>query len=110
MNNRGVMILSSVAIILSLIGIFYPKEQKFGVIDMNFIVSEQAKIMAKNNPQANFSVQQIKQVTDRIKDQVGAFCHQNHIILISKGAVFGETLKDYTDQVYETLILNGEQE
>lgn len=110
MNNKLAIIFSIAAINLSLIGLFYPKDHAIGVIDMNFIVSEQAKMIAKNHPQANFSVQQIKQVTDRIKDQVGAFCHAHKITLFSKGAVFGESLKDYTDQVYETLNLNGGQE
>lgn len=86
-----------------------PNKPKFGVIDTGFIVAEQAKVLAKMNPNTTFTPQRIREVTDNLKEQVDSFCHQKNIILISKGAVWGGDLKDYTQEIYADLNLEGNQ-
>ncbi|MBW8309698.1 MAG: hypothetical protein K0M45_08730 [Candidatus Paracaedibacteraceae bacterium] len=91
------------------LGIIIPwslqKNPKFGIIDTSFIVAEQAKILAKQHPNTTFSPQRIRQITDELKEQVSQWCAHQDIILLSKGAVWGGDLKDYTQEVYADLPL-----
>ena len=109
MSNRISIILSTVAFFMCLVGLIYPKTQKIGVVDINLIVSEQAKALAEQNPGTTFSAQQIRKITDNIRDQMGSFCHQNNIILISKGSVLGGNIEEYTKEIYENLQVEGGQ-
>lgn len=111
MTNRLLLGLS--VMLLAGMGTFVgvsPKNLRFGVVDTSFIVAEQAKILAKNNPNTNLTPQRIRQITDNLKEQVDVFCHQKNIILISKGAVWGGDLQDYTQEIYGNLNLEGNQE
>ncbi|WP_139016887.1 hypothetical protein [Candidatus Odyssella thessalonicensis] len=75
------------------------------MIDINYIVVEQAKILAKKNPNAPVSPQRLRQITDHLKETVGQWCADHKVLLFSKGALWGGELPDYTQEILTVLEL-----
>jgi hypothetical protein len=95
----GILILCAGSIVAILSIWFYPKNPEFGMVDTSIIVTEQAKILAKKNPGAAFTAERMRQITDDLKGQMSAWCLNHNVILLSKGAVWGGELVDYTQEI-----------
>lgn len=81
----------------------FPKSPELGLVDTSLLVTEQAKHLAQNNPESALTPQRMRQITDNLKDQIGDWCLNRNIILLSKGAVWGGEITDYTQEILQGL-------
>jgi hypothetical protein len=96
-----VLILFEVTI-LSLFLFLRPKHA-FGTVDTGALIAKQSEILAKHYPKGKVSSHLLQQGADQIKEKVGAFAKENNLVIIAKGAIWGGSLPDYTDQILQRL-------
>jgi uncharacterized membrane protein len=99
-----VLILFEVTV-LSIFILLRPKHT-FGIVDTSALIAKQSELLAKHYPKGKASQQILQQGADQIKEKVRAFAKENNLVIIAKGAVWGGTLPDYTEQILRLLNLN----
>lgn len=85
--------------------LFLRPKYAFGTVDTNALIAKQSAILAKHHPHPQGKVNQqiLQQGADQIKEKVRAFAKENNLVIIAKGAIWGGTLPDYTEQILQLL-------
>lgn len=84
-------------------GIFWSaKKPTFAVVDMNRLISQRAQNLAKlrltgDQSKQKIMTQQIRDISTNLKEDLDDFAKENGVIILSKGAVAGGQLPDFTE-------------
>lgn len=94
--------------ILSIFLFLRPKHA-FGTVDTSALIAKQSELLVKyyTHPQGKVSQHILQQGADQIKEKVRAFAKNNNVVIIVKGAIWGGTLPDYTEQILQSLSTNS---
>ena len=79
-----------------------PKQPTFAVVDMNRLISQRAQNLAKlrlkgDQSKQKIMPQQIRDLSTNLKEDLDDFAKENGVIILSKGAVAGGHLPDFTE-------------
>ena len=75
--------------------ILLPKAQSFGVIDMQILIADRAQLLAKSG---RMNPRQIHDLAETLKEELQDFAREKGIILLTKSAIAGGNLLEYTNQ------------
>jgi hypothetical protein len=104
-----VLILFELAVLS--IFLFLRPKHAFGTVDTSALIAKQSEILAKHYPQGKVSQHILQEGADQIKEKIATFAKDNGLVIIAKGAIWGGTLPDYTEQILQLLNTNSiEQE
>ena len=79
------------------------KQPKIGLVDAQLLIANQAKKIASLYPNGNLPPEKLLQLAEQIKSSVETHATDHNIILLAKGAVWGGTLPDYTENIIAAL-------
>jgi hypothetical protein len=99
-----VLILFEVTI-LSIFLFLRPKHD-FGTVDTSALIAKQSELLVKYYPKRKVSNHILQEGADQIKEKVVTFAKENNLVIIAKGAIWGGTLPDYTEQILQSLNTN----
>jgi hypothetical protein len=99
------LILSIIAISLSLISIFVVQCQKpfFATVDMGQLINLQAAQLGQQYPDGNVPSVVMQHIITDLKDQIKGIAKDKKIILMARGAILSDNVPDYTDLLKESL-------
>jgi hypothetical protein len=99
------LILSIIAISLSLISIFVVQFQKpfFATMDMGQLINLQAAQLGQQYPDGKVPTAVMQHIIAEIKDQIKELAKDKKSTLIAKGAILSDNVPDYTDLLKESL-------
>lgn len=83
--------------------LFLRPKHAFGTVDTSALIAKQSEILAKHYPKGKISNSILQQGADQIKEKVRTFAKDNNLVIIAKGAIWGGTLPDYTEQILHLL-------
>ncbi len=84
-------------------GVFWTaKRPTFAVVDMHRLISQRAQDLAQlrltgDQSKQKIMPQQIRDLSTKLKEDLDEFAKENGVIILSKGAVAGGHLPDFTD-------------
>lgn len=99
------LILSIIAISLSLISIFVVQRQKpvFATVDMGQLINLQAAQLGQQYPDGKVPTAVMQHIITDLKDQIKEIAKDKKVILIAKGAILSDNVPDYTEVLKESL-------
>jgi hypothetical protein len=87
---------------------FFKPPPRLAVVDMQALIAKGSEHLAKTSPNKAFgkgsakvSSHQIQETGEQLKETLEAFAAKHHLILLTKGAVMGGNLPDYTAEIME---------
>ena len=86
---------------------FFKPSPRLAVVDMQALIAKGSQHLAKTSPNkalgkaSKVSSHQIQEAGEQLKETLEAFATKHHLILLTKGAVMGGNLPDYTEEVME---------
>ena len=83
--------------------------KRLATVDLQYLVKMEAESLAKLYPKGKVPEVKIQANVNRLKEITQIFAEKNKIILLSKNAVLGGSLPDYTDVILEQLEKNDEE-
>ena len=84
---RGMVILSMVLSIISLFISLKKTISSFGVVDIQRLVHEQSKHLAKESPSGKIDLKRLQQTADTLKSSLETWAHSHHMILFEGDGV-----------------------
>lgn len=93
--NVIIALISYIAITLT----FSYAKERLGVIDERFIVSVQAKEIAKHYPDGQIPPEKLRHLAEGLKDKVQEWGDKRGLTLLTKGAVWSGNFQDYTEEI-----------
>lgn len=97
------LILGVGLIVLVLGSGLFKQKQTIGMIDTHALIAIEAAKVAKTYPKGNVPQEALQKIAEKIKNSVDDFAKEEGFILLTKGAVWGGELPDFTDQMIERL-------
>lgn len=79
------------------------KLNKFGTIDVQKIITHEAKNLASIYPKGDVPTEKLHGLIDSIRDNIQKVAQDKKIVLLAKGAVLSGNVPDYTDSFIKEL-------
>lgn len=92
------------ALILLMIGFFgFKKPDRLGIIDVQKIISYQAKKLAEIYPKGEVPPEKLRALIGSIQSSIQKLAENNRIILLSSTVVLSGAVPDYTESLMKEL-------
>ena len=88
----------------------YDQRQHWVVIDTQLLVRLKAEDLAESYEHCPVPPHKLQQIAEQLKEKMQAFADKHHLIVLSKGAVWGGKLPDYTEAFIDYLVEDKNKE